>query len=127
MLKFNKANTYELRKQLFSSCIHDSKIEKISYNYPENNITIELVNSFFDVKIKIVFCDVVLLLTNKGNWQGSPNAVHSLTIEEDYLRLLDCVPQSYKDIEGSLYLLLQMFSGDELHIVAKEVVVEITR
>lgn len=127
MLRFDKNNTQELKELLYNSCVHDAKLENIGYNCGENSIKIELFNPIFNVKIDLTFQNIEIALAIKGKEYGSPETIISLTAEEDFSYLQTYLPKYSECIEASLYLLFQMFSGDELHIVSKEVVVEIIR
>ena len=127
MPTFNKNNIQELKDLLYNSCVHDAKLENIEYNYGQDYIRIALLNPIFNVKINLIFQNVEIALAIKGKEYGSPETIISLTAEEDFSHLQTYLPKHSECIEASLYLLFQMFSGDELHIVSKEVVVEIIR
>ena len=127
MPRFNKNNANELKEILYNSCVHDAKIENVGYECRLDCIKIELFNSIFNVKIDIIFHNIEIALAVKGNSYGSRETIISLTMEDDFSYLQTYVPKCREGMESCLYLLFQMFSGDELHIVAKEVVVEITR
>ena len=79
------------------------------------------------MKIDLTFYNVGLVLAIKGTEYGSHETLISLTMEEDFSYLQAYLTKYSKCIEGSLYLLFQMFSGDEFHVVSKEVIVDITR
>lgn len=61
-----------------------------------------------------------------SDWPGDRTTVLSLTVEEDfsYLQNHQLLKQC-KYTKDDLYFLVQMFSGDELHIVSKEVIAEV--
>lgn len=46
-------------------------------------------------------------------------------MEEDFTYLKKYLSDCDESVDSNLYLLFQMFSGDELHIVSKEVIIEI--
>lgn len=126
MPRFDKNNTKELKEFLYNSCVHDAKFENLGYIYGKDSIIIELFHSFFNVKIQLFFHDIEITLAIKGKEHGSRETILSLTVEEDFSYLQNYIPNHCEGLEDSLYLLFQMFSGDELHIVSKEVIVEIT-
>ena len=126
MPRFDKNNTKEFKEFLFNSCVHDAKLSNIEYRYAQDSIKIELINLTFNAKIELTFCNVAIMFTIKGKDYGDREAVLSLTIEEDYLYIQTCLPKHSEYMEDSIYLLLQMFSGDELHIISKEVIIDIT-
>lgn len=127
MSRFDKNNTKQLKEFLYNSCVHDAKIENIEYKCGEDSIIIELFHSFFNVKIDLLFHNIEIALAIKGKEHGSRETILSLTVEEDFSYLQNYIPIHREGVEDALYLLFQMFSGDELHIVSKEVIVEVTR
>ena len=124
MPRYNKNNIKELKEFLYNSCVHDAKLKNINYNWGENNIKIELFNPIFDVKINLTFLDIGITLTVKGDWSENRETISSLTVEEDFSYLQNYLIKHSECMEDSLYMLFQMFSGDELHIVSGEVIVE---
>ena len=100
-------------------------MKNINYDCSEGNIKIELFNPIFDVKIDLTFLDIGITLTVKGEWSENRGTILSLTAEEDFSYLKNYLIKHSECMEDSLYMLFQMFSGDELHIVSKEVIIEI--
>lgn len=127
MPTYDKNNINELREILFNSYVHDAELENVEYNYKQGSIKIILYNPIFNAKMYLTFNDIVTALAIKGGWNGSRETIISLTAEEDFSYLQNYLHNYGEFIEDSLYLLFQMFSGDELHIVSKKVVVETIR
>lgn len=127
MPRFDKSKTRELNEFLYNSCIHDAKLESVKYERGESSLKVEAFNPIFNVKIDVTFCDVGIALAIRGTDLGSRETIISLTAEEDFSYLQNYIQKYSESIEDSLYLLFQMFSGDELHIVSREVIVEIAR
>lgn len=127
MPTYDKNNINELREILFNSYVHDAELENVEYNYKQGSIKIILYNPIFNAKMDLTFNDIVTALAIKGGWNGSRKTIVSLTAEEDFSYLQNYLHNYGEFIEDSLYLLFQMFSGDELHIVSKKVVVETIR
>ena len=125
MLRYNKNNIKELKEYLYNSYVHDAKLKNVKYDCRQDSIKIELFNPISNVKIDLIFLNIGIALTIKGEWSGSRETIISLTVEEDFSYLQNYLLKHSEYMEGSLYLLFQMFSGDELHIVSKEVIVEI--
>ena len=125
MPKFNKNNTEELKEFLYNSYCHDAKLENVKYNCREDCIKIELYNPIFNSKINMTFLNIGVALAIKGGWPGSRETIISLTVEEDFSYLQNHLLKCSEYMKDTLYLLFQMFSGDELHIVSKEVIAEI--
>ena len=127
MSRFNKDNIKELKEHIYNSYAHDAKIENIGYKCGDDSLKIELYNPIFKVKIELTFHSIGVALAVKGEWDGNREIILSLTVEENFSYLQTYLP-NYREYNGnSLYLLFQMFSGDELHIVSKEITVEIIR
>ena len=121
MLRYNKNNIKELKEYLYNSYVHDAKLKNIKYDCSEDNIKIELFNPIFDVEIALTFLNIGITLIIKGEWSENRETIISLTAEEDFSYLQNYLIKHSECMEDSLYLLFQMFSGDELHIVSKEV------
>ena len=127
MPRFSKNNAQELKELLFNSCLHDAELKDIRYNLGEHSVTIRMFNPIYNVKFDLTFSNIEMVFGIKGREFGSSETIVSLTLEEDFSYLQTYLPEHSKCMDSSLYLLLQMFSGDELHIASKEVVLEITR
>ena len=127
MSKFDKTGANELRELLYDSYVHDAELKNIECERGKDRIKMELVNSIFNQKIELTFINVGLVFATKGKAYGNRETVISLTVEEDYSYLQNYVPNCSEGLDDSLYLLFQMLSGDELHIVSKEVIAEVTR
>jgi len=125
MSRYNKNNTKELKDFLYNSYVHDAKLENGKYDCREDSIKIELYNPISDVRMNLTFLNIAIALKIKGEWSGNCETIISLTVEEDFSYLQNYLLKHSEYMEDSLYLLFQMFSGDELHIVSKEVIVEI--
>lgn len=127
MPKFDKNNVQALKELLYNSCVHDSKIENVVYKCGNDSIKINLFNPIFNVKFAITFRHVEIALAIKATEHKNSETIISLSVEEDFSYLQTYLPKHSVYTEPSLYLLFQMFSGDELHIVSKEIVFEIIR
>lgn len=127
MKKFDKNNSSKLKELLYDSFVHDAKLENIEYKCGEDGIKIELFNPIFNVKIYLTFYNIEIAFAIKGREAGSQETIISLTVEEDFSYLQTYLSNQSVDMASSLYLLFQTFSGAELHIVSKEVVVEVVK
>ena len=125
MPRYNKSNTKELKEFLHNSCVHDAKLINIKYVYGEDKIKIGLFNPITDVKIDFTFLNIGILLTIKGDWPGNRETIISLTSEEDFSCMQKYFLKSENHMEDYIYLLFQMFSGDEVHFLSKEVIIEV--
>ena len=124
MPRYNKNNIKELKEFLYNSCVHDATLKNIIYDYSNGNIRIELLNLIFNVKIDLTFLDIEIALTVKGEWSENRETIISLTAEEEFSYLENYRIKHGEYMGDSLYMLFQMLSGDELHIVSKEVIIE---
>ncbi len=125
MPRFGKKHIGELKEFLYNSCVHDAILKNANYNCKDDSIIIELYNPIFNVKMDLSFLNIGIALAIKGDWSGSHETIISLSVEEDYSFLQNYLLKYGKHMEDSLYLMFQLFSGDELHIVSKEVVIEV--
>lgn len=124
MLKFDRFQIEDLKEYLYYSHIHDAKIESLKYNRKKRILTIETVNQIYNTRINLTFEEVRVVLSINSNEHGSCETIISLTAEEDYSYLQNCTKVCGNCLTYSLYLLFQMFSGDELHIVSEKVFIE---
>ena len=125
MPRFDKNNIGELKEFIYKSCPHDATVENVKCSSKGNSIEIELYNTFFNVGMNLIFRNVEIALAVKGKEYGSSETILSLTAEEDFTYLKKYLSDCDESVDSNLYLLFQMFSGDELHIVSKEVIIEI--
>ena len=123
MNKFRKNDTAELKKTLYYSDVHDTELTQIC-TMQDGQIKIETYNPICNKNIDFLFYDVKVFIAIKGAWGGSRTTVIAATVEED-LSYVKPFLLNYEDAkEHDLYMIFQMLSGDELHIVASEVTVE---
>ena len=122
MPMFNSSNIELLKQYIYYSNIHDSKVEVLLYNMNEKSLTIKAVNSIFGEKIDFIFDEVKSILFLSNNEQVDHETIISLTVEEDY-SLFKFFKNEYY-VSKPVYLLFQMLSGDELHIISENVYIE---
>lgn len=127
MIIFNRNSIVDLKKHLYHDYSHDAILKSFTYNGNGESAKIEFFNPFFKVNTTMVFNDIEVVLVVKGEWYGSRETILGLVAEDDFSYLQTYLPKCNECSEDSLYLLFQMFSGDELHIVAKEVMIDITK
>ena len=124
MPKFDRSQMQALKECLYNSYIHDAQIETLKYDRKNRILVIDTVNLIFKVKINLIFEGVKVFLSISGKEHGDCDTIISLTAEEDYSYLMNCTEVCGNCIEDSLYLVFQMLSGDELHIVSERVIIE---
>ena len=120
---FDTLKKAQLIDYLYTIHIHDSKIESIQNDREKSSVTIQFYNQVFNDRLTIVFKNVKKQYKIKGFYQNNEKTVNSLTVEDDYSYIRSHTGLSKEDIDDSLYLILQFFSGDEFHIVSKEVII----
>ena len=111
-------------KLLYNSYVHDAKLENIEYDCAEDKITVQMLNPIFNTKMNLTLCNIEMVFSVKGDWHGDRETIHSLTLEKDFSYLNNYLLKQRKPSQDSLYLLFQMFSGDEIHIICKEVIID---
>lgn len=127
MQSFGKENSKEIKELVYNSWPHDALLESFLYNGNGKSAKIEFFNPYFNIRTAMVFSDIEVVLVTKGNWGEERETIISLSAEDDFSYLQTYLPKCSEYSEDSLYLLFQMASGDELHIVAKEVMIDITK
>ena len=125
MQEYGKSDLGELKQLLYSTHAHDAVLEIVEHIWAEDRIRIQLFNPIFHEKIDLTLSGVETVFAWKGSEYGSRETVLSLTIEEDFSYLETHLPKHSQLFEDTVYLLFQMFSGDELHIAAKKVMVQV--
>lgn len=125
MPRFDRSQQDALKDYLYRSDIHDARIETYGYDRARKILTINAANSVSEVRINFTFEDVQALRFVRGSWPGDCETILSLTAEEDDLLLQNDMQHCIGRPDDDLYLLFQMFSGDELHIAARKVFIEI--
>ena len=127
MQRFNKSQIKNLKDCIYMSNIHDARLEDSRYDRGQKTLYIKAVNPIHNVGISMIFVDVKVMISIIGNELGCSKTILSLTVEEDYSIMQDYTRICGERLDDSLYLLFQMFSGDELHIVFRELVIDIAR
>lgn len=125
MPRFDKNHMEDLKMFIYNGYDHDSKLEKVRYDCEKDIMIIKLFNPIFNVKIIYTFYNIEMTLAMKGNEYGCRETIISLTVEENTQYLQNYLKNCENYNENFIYLVFQMFSGDELHIVSKEVSIEI--
>ncbi len=124
MPRFDKSTMQELKDFIYNSGVHDAKLVNVEYKCFQDALKMELFNPISNVHMNLCFRKIGIVLAIQGKFLGSRETILSLAAEEDFSHLQNYLPNLSEDFEDSLYLLFQMFSGDELHIVSREVSVE---
>ena len=124
---FNRLQIENLEKYIFNSYIHDAKILSFKYDIAEKIINIETLNENFAYKINFIFYNVKFFLSTSGHAYGSSETILSLTLEKNSAFLKDLMQICKHNVNDCIYLLFQLFSGDELHIVFETVSIDQSR
>ena len=124
MPQFDRFQIEDLKDYLYHSGVHDAKIKTLKYDRERRNLTVEAVNPIHNVRIRMAFKEIKVILSNSGNELGCRETILSLSVEEDYSYFQNCAQVCGDCFDNSLYLLFQMFSGDELHIISEKVFIE---
>lgn len=126
MLHFDKSKTKELEDYLYRSAIHDAVFKSSQYNTEKRMLSVEVFNPIYNIEIHFVFCDVKIVLFIPKNEIGSGKTINSLTVE-DCVNMERLICDCNEKLGDALYLLFQMFSDDELHVVCEKLFIEESR
>lgn len=125
MTQFDKKQEEDLKDFLFNSNIHDSIIESVQFNEQHDMLIIQSLNRIYNERIVIMFDRIKCVTYIKGNESENNKIILSLTVEEKSQYQKHFHEDCLAFLNNSVYLLFQMFSGDELHIVSERVVFNI--
>lgn len=124
MLKFDKTCKNELKNFIFESNIHDARLMDLQYDNRQKTMSVKVVSSIYNKAMLLLFQNIQIISYIKGDELGDANTILSLTIEDDYSQITDG-RRLLKNVQNDcIYFLFQMFSGDELHIISKEVLIK---
>ncbi len=124
MPKLDKNNP-QLTKEL-TKYTHDSYITRIEYNVEDGILKIEMDYAYERrVKTKVTFIGIDVFLSVAGDWGGNPKEVNILLLEDDLSFLEKYLPNHLSGLEDSFYIVIEVFSGGLMHIVAREVIIEL--
>lgn len=124
MLKFDKTCEGALKKFIYESHIHDAMLKDLQYDSIHKTVSMQIINLIHNSKMSLHFLDVEIFLRISGSEWGDKNTILSLTIEDDCSQIKDCERLGKKVTNDSIYFLFQMFSGDELHVISREVFIK---
>lgn len=124
MHQFSLTEKEELKKYLYFSSIHDSIIEKVQYDNSKDMLTLRISNPIDGAYYQMTFTGIRIMLFINGYKWGNDNSISSLTVEENYEQIKSLCEPSINPLNKYLYLVFQMFSGNELHILLDELSIE---
>ena len=125
-MRFSNSNRNEFENWLSLGYVHDSIVTEYFYEIKSKTLHITLVNAHSNTKMDFNFEDIRFLSIINKNEFGNSEEVLVGVLENDYSFLedkLNVKESSY--IENSLYLVFQMFSMDELHILFESVLLDV--
>lgn len=121
MQRFEKCHEMDLRDYLFwHSCGQDDEVGSVTYDFHTGALQVELFHPSAYVKADLRFLDVILFHGVMGAAPHSDETVLSLTVESDTAAL-----GVQPDAERALYLVFQMSSGAEWHILSRTLEIEL--
>lgn len=110
-----------MRDYLYKSAVHDSHFKDIVYDPLQHIVKVVLFNPILGKTITINFLKVKLLLSISDNKWGADQSISSLTLESIEQASVTFPMVNKRDLERNVYLLFQLFSGNEIHIIAEYV------
>lgn len=124
MHQFSFMKKEELKKYLYFSSIHDSIIERVQYDNSKDILTLRIYNPIDRVHYQMTFAGIRMMLFINGYKWGNDNSISSLTVEENCEKIKALYEPGMDSPKEYLYLVFQMFSGNELHILLDELSIE---
>lgn len=125
MAEFEKEQIEALSDFLYNSHIHDALLENFQYDRAAGILKVRAVNRIDGLYLDMTFYDVIMLLSVRGiygNRTTDCRTILSLGIEQVYPQIAeDCLKKHGKDSSNMLYMLFQMFSEDEIHVLFKKI------
>ena len=125
MAEFEKEQIEALSDFLYNSHIHDALLESFQYDRAAGLLKVRAVNRIDGLYLDMTFYDVIMLLSVRGIYSNRTTdcrTILSLGIEQDYPQIAeDCLKKHGKDSSNMLYMLFQMFSEDEIHVLFKKI------
>lgn len=119
MPQYDILKLHELRDYLYKSAVHDSQFKDIVYDPSHHIVKVVLFSPMLNETITINFINVRLLLSISDDKWGTDQSISSLTIEDVEQATVTFPNVNKRDIERDIYLLFQLFSGNEIHIIAE--------
>ena len=124
MIKFDKSQYNALRTFLLASYVHDAQIEEFNYDHDVGTLYICAMNHFYRKNYRFSFLGLKSILYVNNHQYGSYETINSLSVEDNTTLAESPVYISGDQHNQYLYLLFQLISGDEIHIVSREVIIE---
>ena len=120
-MKYTKHQSNELVDFIYNSCMHDSVLVGVTYDASKKKTILILDNHYFSRKMYFEFEETVLFMqrnniTDEKLDENHYRTINYIGIEEN----TNGLPRDL-DIDDRIYILIQFFSMDEIHIVANSV------
>ena len=116
MKYFTHRDKKELKDYLYYGHSHDSAIEKIEYifkdEYAKDRLNVFTVNNYDKVREKYVISGLEKIYTVNDHISEKDDVVLDIYVEDEASGL---------NIDEYLYLIIQMKSFEEIHIICKEI------
>jgi len=125
MQLFNHNNKDKLKELLHLGNVHDAQLKSVNYNVSEERLELELHNPFTAEEIVVVFKNIDIILATNSRWPTDRDTAMGLYLEENFTPLNNLPQNNCEYDKDSLCMMFEFFGG-ELHIVSKEVSIEIT-
>ena len=124
MKYFNSHYVEELKDYLYHGHGHDATIVKIEYllkdEYNKDKLIIDTYNTYDKVRVGYVFREIQTMVFCKGSVCGEKDIILGITIEDDMSYFKSRFNSNEISLDGCLYLVLQMKTFDEIHIICRE-------
>ncbi len=107
--------------------IHDADLRQIWYDPSEKTLKIVLYNSIYKSEVRMQFYGVCLFLsTGFDPWGMTNQTVSVLVLEEEDILIAETFKQFHQSVSNKLHFLFELFSGNQIHIVAENIAISET-
>ena len=114
---FDSTNKNNLKEYLTVINTHDARFARFDFQKKENTLFIQTTNPVWGGQLSFEFQKVSAIHFTAGAEIGDPDEIIGVTIE-------DSCPSAKTVPENTLCLLFELFSGDEIYIVSKRIVIQ---
>ena len=125
--RFCKENLTDFKTFLYHAIgVHDAEIQEYIHNVVTGEISFSTTNKYTKINMHWRVLGVSVVVWTSGPEIGQNGSINYAGVEEDYSCPVRYSTFENDDLHDCVYMLFEMFSGDQLHIVSEEVFVEET-
>ncbi len=125
MKYFTNRDKSELKDYLYYGHAHDATIETIEYifkdEYNKDRLNINTINTYDKIRVRYIIKDLESVFTIKKHELEDNDVILGVYVEDNISNLNDYYKNYDLKCDEYLYLVIQMKSFDELHIICREI------